>query len=47
MTDFSAFVVAGTAVQPQRFVVGVGESVDQVQASGKWLASDTPVEVTR
>jgi hypothetical protein len=47
MTDVSAFIVAGTATQPQRFVIGAGKTVDRAQVSGKWLASDTPVEVTR
>jgi len=47
MTDYNAFIAAGTAVQPQRFVIGAGETVDQAQASGEWLACDIPVELVR
>lgn len=43
--DCAAFVAGGTAHQPQRFVIGRGETVDDVQASGEWLATDTPAEV--
>lgn len=35
-----SFVAAGTATQPQRFVVGEGDSVDEIQASGEWIAID-------
>jgi len=40
-----AFRAAGTATQPQRFVIGEGETVDDAQGSGAWLTSDTVVEV--
>jgi len=45
MTDLTAFVAAGSATQPQRLVIGAGATVDDLQASGAWLASDSPVEV--
>jgi hypothetical protein len=47
MSEPTAFVAAGTATQPQRLVVGEGASVDALQASGEWLATDHPVEVRR
>jgi hypothetical protein len=47
MTELSAFVAPGTASQPQRFVIGAGDDVDAAQASGAWLATDTPAEVRR
>lgn len=46
-TDAQTFVVGGSATQPQRFVLGEGETVDDVQASGAWLATADPVEVSR
>jgi hypothetical protein len=42
-----AFVAAGTYQQPQRFVVAEADTVDEAQASGAWLATDTPAEVRR
>lgn len=45
MTECQAFIAAGTARQSQRFVIGAGESVDVAQASGEWIATETPVEV--
>jgi hypothetical protein len=41
----TAFVAGGTVTQPQRYVIGDGDSLDDVQASGAWLASDTVREV--
>jgi len=29
----------------QRFVLGAGETVDDLTASGQWLSSDTVVEI--
>ena len=42
-----AFIRAGSATQPQRFVVGDGKDLDAAQASGAWLATDAPAEVER
>jgi hypothetical protein len=47
MTSLSAFIAAGSATQPQRFVIGAGETVSQAQVSGEWLTTDSPVDVTR
>lgn len=35
-----AFVASGTATQPQRYMVGDGDTVDECQASGAWLSID-------
>jgi len=45
MTDATAFVAGGSAAQPQRLVIGAGATLDEVQASGRWLAAADPVEV--
>lgn len=29
----------------QQFVLGVGETVDELTASGEWIASDTTAEI--
>jgi hypothetical protein len=47
MADLHTVVAPGTATQPQRLLVGEGETVDAMQASGAWLASDTSIEVRR
>ena len=47
MAEARAFVAAGTARQPQRFVIADAETLDGVQATGAWLASDTVREVRR
>jgi len=47
MTEARAFVAPATASQPQRLVIGPGDTVDEAQASEAWLATDTPVEVRR
>jgi len=47
MTDAREFVARGTAHQPQRFVIGEGETVDEIQTSGAWIASDTVAEIKR
>jgi len=47
MTEVRLFVTTATARQSQRLVVGEGETLDAVQGSGRWLATDAPVEVRR
>lgn len=47
MPEAQVFVAAATASQPQRFVIGAGDTLDAVQGSGRWLATDAPVEVRR
>lgn len=47
MPNSQSFIAAGSAAQPQRFVVGEGDTVDDAQASGAWLATDSPAEVRR
>lgn len=47
MTDTQAFVAAGTATQPQRFVIAEGETADDAQASGAWVSAANPSEVRR
>lgn len=29
------------------YIVGVGETIDDVQVSGEWIATDSPVDVCR
>lgn len=41
--DVHCCLAAGTAHQPQRLVIGRGTTVDEMQASQAWLASDTAV----
>jgi len=45
MTDLRVFGAGATATQPQRIVIGAGETIDEVQANGQWIASDHVVEV--
>lgn len=40
-THLTAFVTT------EHYVVGVGETIDQLQASGEWLATDEPADVRR
>jgi len=47
MTDTNEFIAAGTVCQPQRYVIGEGETADECQASGAWIASDTVAEIER
>jgi len=47
MTDAQGFIAAGTVCQPQRFVIGEGETADECQESGAWIASDTVAEIER
>lgn len=39
-SDATAFLAAGSGTQPQRLVIGEGDSVDEASASGAWLAID-------
>jgi hypothetical protein len=34
-------------VSPYYYIVGVGETIDDVQVTGEWVAIDSPVEVNR
>ena len=34
-------------ITTEHYVVGAGESIDEIQASGRWLATSEPVEVKR
>lgn len=43
--DVHCCLAAGTAHQPQRLVIGRGTTVDEMQASQAWLASDTAINV--
>jgi hypothetical protein len=43
--QMQAFAVSGTATQPQRFLVADADSLDDAQASGRWISSADPVEV--
>lgn len=43
----NTFVAAGTARQPQRLVVGTGDTLDECQDAQQWVASDTVMEVRR
>lgn len=45
MTEARLFVTTATARQAQRLVVGEGETLNDVQGSGRWLATADPVEV--
>jgi len=45
MSELKSFLAGGTATQPRRLVVGEGETIDQAQASGRWLSSDKVVNV--
>jgi hypothetical protein len=45
--ECAATVVAGTATQPQRFVVYEGDDVDAAQASGQWVSAEQVAEVRR
>jgi len=47
MTDANTFVAGGSQTQRQRLVIGAGATLDEVQASGRWLAAADPVEVRR
>lgn len=38
-TEFTSFVTA------DYYIVGAGESLDEIQANGEWLAVDEPVDV--
>jgi hypothetical protein len=46
-TTLTALMTSATRTQPQRFVLGTGDDVDAMQATGEWLATDAPVEVER
>lgn len=41
----NAFIAPASARQPQRLVIGDGETLDEVQASEAWIAAD-PETVT-
>ena len=43
----TALVASATARQPQRLVMTDSDTLDGAQASGRWLSTDTPVEVKR
>jgi hypothetical protein len=47
MPEARGFVRPATRRQPQRFLVAEADTVDEAQASGAWLATDTPAEVRR
>jgi hypothetical protein len=47
MSETNHFIAGGTATQPQRVVIGEGETIDEAQAAGTWLSSDNVVEVER
>lgn len=34
-----------TFITSRRYVVGVGETLDDVQTSGEWIATENPVDV--
>lgn len=36
----NAFIAPDGASQPQRYVIGAGETLDDVQASGEWIAAE-------
>lgn len=38
-----SYIKSGSASQPQRLVLAAGESLDDAQASGKWIASEKAV----
>lgn len=36
----NTFIAPGTARQPQRYVIGNGDTLEEAQASGEWIAAD-------
>jgi len=40
-TNATVFVTA------EQYVIGTGETIDELQATGEWLATEAPVEVRR
>lgn len=40
-TDFTTFITS------QYYIVGAGETVDEIRDTGKWIATDGPVDVRR
>ena len=47
MTEVHTTQVSGNASQPTRFVVFRGETLDEAQASGQWIAAVSATEVSR
>lgn len=40
MSGRNTFIGHATARQPQRIIVGEGQTIDAVQATGAWIAMD-------
>jgi hypothetical protein len=47
MTKARRFVVDATACEPQRLVIGEGETTKEMSDSGRWIGSDVVMEVRR
>ena len=47
MTETRTFVASGTAAQSQRLIISTAEGIDELQATGEWIASADPEEVQR
>jgi hypothetical protein len=45
--DVHAYQMSGTRSQPQRLVIGEGDTIDDAQASGRWLSTDSPADIRR
>lgn len=45
MSEVRGFAKAGGSNQSQRFIIGRGDTEDELQITGEWIATTEPVEV--